>query len=64
MDERKHCATCRCEGRTIPAGCVCDPRAWIIQPIPPVCNRFEGLTSDCDICDHDYQCHTEGANDD
>ena len=49
----------------IPSGCICDPCDWgDIGNIPDICDNFEPLDYDPDICkncEHEKQCH-EGSS--
>ncbi len=66
----RECALCglyECEHHEFtpvvkPEGCCCDAREWgNPQKLPPVCSKFDGITSDhCNNCEHDYACHKEG----
>jgi hypothetical protein len=49
----------------IPVGCVCDWREWnyhAMTSLPPVCTEYKGDgRSNCEICEHDQECHLSGA---
>lgn len=59
------CGLCRAEHHEYvpprrPIGCCCDPGTWEDPgDIPPACEAHVGpVSSNCERCEHDYECHT------
>ena len=61
-----HCGKKRSEHHdfvaiVVPRDCKCDPTEWAYPDrIPPVCTRYESMTSDpelCRNCEHTEECH-------
>ena len=44
-----------------PPGCVCDPREWYDNDIPPPCSEFRPCAGEPDLCEceHRKECHKE-----
>ena len=67
----RQCADCgkwECEHHTFvptskPDGCVCDAQEWGDPThLPPVCDKYDGPedhSTNCDKCEHDFECHKE-----
>ena len=47
--------------QAMPQGCVCDPREWFTQQVPPICARFAPMSDEepeiCGHCQHERGCH-------
>ena len=45
--------------RDMPAGCVCDPRAWVLcNIVHPICDSYGGNGKQyCVTCEHESACH-------
>ncbi len=44
----------------IPEGCVCDPDLWLVEDVPPVCEKFKKgawFETECVNCPHEKGCH-------
>jgi len=49
---------CRHEWVNMPKGCICNPKSWDTEKVPPVCSSFiQGRYGNCSNCEHDEACH-------
>lgn len=54
-----------CHGRyrRVPDRCECDPRDWLVNPVPAICDAsIKGEDpGQCSRCGHYEECHSERA---